>query len=716
MKLMDGGGGRGGGGGEEEGKVVVVGVKFDKQSRELLTWALVKVARPGDRVVALHVLSSANEEEQSTLLALVKTFDSVLSVYEGFCHLKQVDLKLKVSRGLTVGKILVREANRYPSAVVIVGASKALHMIRSPVSVAKYCAKKLSHSYSVIAVDNGKTVFRREASSSLCSDSHERSDLEGGNSNSEKRSSGAWKSATIRRYFGCGPKSLWKDYSSNQLVQESDSDSGAGSPLALVSCEKPESRGREVSAVAQQKCETKRGWLLLRRALLPKQPSLDRALAPKTSRTCRISSMPLNHSPEALYSDVKHGGDLVRRDETLLSLTNSESSASTPSSSEHGLSFFAKDFEGLHEKYSSKCGLYSYDELESATSNFSHERLIGKGGSSQVFRGTCSNGQEVAVKMLKPSKDALREFTTEIEIITEINHKNIISLFGYCFEANNPILVYNYLPRGSLEENLHGIKDVAAFGWAERYNVALGVAEALNYLHNESSRHVIHRDVKSSNILLSCEFEPQLADFGLASWASDDSSCKVYADVAGTFGYLAPEYFMHGKVTEKIDVYAFGVILLELLSGRKPIDNGTPNGPQSLVVWASRILQDGKISQLLDPSMSSEYDHDQLERMALAATLCIRRAPQSRPGISIILKLLQGDVEVTTWAKQQVEDSTVVNTEIFEGETTPPDIQSILNVAFLDMEDDSISISSPEQNISLEEYLQGRWSRSASFH
>ncbi|GAB2217233.1 hypothetical protein Droror1_Dr00000405 [Drosera rotundifolia] len=123
---------------------------------------------------------------------------------------------------------------------------------------------------------------------------------------------------------------------------------------------------------------------------------------------------------------------------------------------------------------------------------------------------------------------------------------------------------------------------------------------------------------------------------------------------------------MHGKVTEKIDVYAYGIILLELLSGRKPFDNRTPKGPQSLVVW--------------------------------------------------ILKLLQGDVKVTTWAKQQVEGSTVVDTETFEGKTTPRDIQSILNATFLDMEDDSISISSSEKNISLEEYLQGRWSRSASFH
>ncbi|GAB2277296.1 hypothetical protein Dimus_012004 [Dionaea muscipula] len=719
------GGGDGGGlieGGSGRKKVVVVGVKFDQQSTEILTWALVHVAHPGDLVVALHVLETFNEK-QSTLLTLVQTFDSVLSVYEGLCHLKQVELKLKVLRGPSARKLLVREAKHHESAAVVVGTSKAktLPVIRSPISVAKYCASKLSsHKFLVIAVGNGRAVFRREASANCYSDEEEDGQGLGADQGYLKKTknigSRARKSAAIKKYFGCAPTSKWKkDFHSNLQFPLREPDQFS------------------VSVIGQEQSdEIERGWPLLRKEflLLPKQPILEKA-----TTGSRLSRIRMRHFLNAVHSDhVKHGDHSAQEDLQYLSTFNgvnggillsgsssTASSSSSPRSPNHEFDSLQKTLAGLHEKCSSTCRLFSLEELVSATSNFLPECLVGKGGSSQVFRGSLPDGQELAVKILKPTEDVLSEFITEIEIITAINHKNIISLLGYCFEDNNLILVYDYLPRGSLEDNLHGNKkDDDAFGWEQRYKVAVGVAEALGYLHNECSQPVIHRDVKSSNILLSCDFQPQLADFGLASWASNDSSYKVYTDVAGTFGYLAPEYFMHGKVTEKIDVYAYGVVLLELLSGRKPIDGENPKGPESLVKWATPILQDGKISQLLDPSMGSDYDHHHIERMVLAATLCISRAPQCRPGISHVLKLLRGDVEVTNWAKQQIiNGSTTVDINTLDGETLPNDVQSLLNMAFLDIEDDALSVSSPEQNnisISLEEYLQGRWSRSPSFH
>ncbi|GAB2287226.1 hypothetical protein Dimus_021608 [Dionaea muscipula] len=764
-----GGGGEGGDGGDRcKRKVVVVGVKFDQQSRELLTWALMKVAEPGDRVIALHVLSSSNEE-QSTPLALVTTFDSLLSVYEGFCHLKEVDLKLKVSRGSCVRKVLVREAKRHQSATVITGTSKSRHLIfRSPASVAKYCARKLSHDFSVFAVDNGKTVFRREATPSSSGDFQGSLDIIQGNL--AKRRSIALKVAAITKYFGCTPTPSWKEYySSNQFAedQESDADSGADSPLAFVSFCKSEPSVSALTGIGlEQQGELRRGWTLLQRVLLRKHRIYKASTTNASSSVCWISEIPFTHSSKAIHPagvEVEHGGDLVGKDERIsfLSVENGAAFvpnfgrsyvACNPHSPERGLIFLPKELEGLHERYSSTCRLFSYLELLSATSNFNPERMVGKGGSSQVFRGSFPDGQELAVKILKPSVDVLREFRMEIEIIPTIKHKNIISLIGYCFEDGNLILVYDYLPRGSLEENLHGSKDaVVAFGWEERYKVALGVAEALNHLHNESSQPVIHRDVKSSNILLSYGFEPQILDLlhglqmihpikftltlqellgGLGSMI-----CMFHSYLPSNLSlldsnfftcdrYLAPEYFMHGKVTEKIDVYAYGVVLLELLSGRKPIDNKNAKGPESLVMWASPILQDWKISQLLDPRIGGEYVRDQIERMVLAATLCIRRAPQYRPRVSLILKLLQGDTEVTTWAKQQVNDSSV-DRNASVGERFLDDIQSFLKVAFLDVDDDdddddeSPSVSSPEQNISFssEEYLQGRWSRSpASTH
>lgn len=245
--------------------------------------------------------------------------------------------------------------------------------------------------------------------------------------------------------------------------------------------------------------------------------------------------------------------------------------------------------------------------------------------------------------------------------------------------------------------------------------MALGVAEALDYLHSGISRPVIHRDVKSSNILLSDDFEPQLSDFGLAKWASTSLSHITCTDVAGTFGYLAPEYFMYGKVNEKIDVYAFGVVLLELLSGRKPISNDYPKGQESLVMWAKPILNGGKFAQLLDPKLEKKFDNYQMERMVLAATLCIRRSPRARPQMSIILMLLQGDEEIIKWARLQVNASEEFDT-VDDDAFPRPNLQSHLNVALLGMdEEDSLSISSVEQNVLIEDYLQGRWSRSSSF-
>jgi len=376
----------------------------------------------------------------------------------------------------------------------------------------------------------------------------------------------------------------------------------------------------------------------------------------------------------------------------------------------------------LKEKFSSIYSSFSYRELAKITSNFSTECVIGEGGTSHVYRGCLANGRELAVKILKYSDEVLKEFVSEIEIVSSLRHKNVISLIGFCFENDDLLLVYEYLQRGSLEEILHGEKGCKnIFGWTERFSVAVGVAHALDYLHgNDNSHPVIHRDVKSSNILISDCFEPKLSDFGLAVWAADVTSQMTCNDVAGTFGYLAPEYFMHGKVNNKIDVYAFGVVLLELISGRKPLCTGCPKGLESLVMWANSIIQGGKLAQLVDPNLPTEGHSDEVERMTLAASLCIRQAPQNRPQIDVVLKLLKGDIDILKWARSQVGLSYEVDAD--ECVMTPPvkgsnaNIQSYINLAF-DV-DDSASVTSTDfiaANTSLEEYLKGRWSRSSSF-
>ncbi|KAH9717271.1 protein kinase domain-containing protein [Citrus sinensis] len=680
--------GEGGG----QGKVVVVGVKFDGESRELLTWALVKVAQPGDRIIALHVLDTITESTGS-LLSLVKTFDSMLSVYEGFCNLKQVDLKLKVCRGTSVKKIIVKEAKSYGEAKVIVGISKTHRTIRSSVSVAKYCARKLSKNFGVFAVENGKIVFQREATHNL-QDDHVKVTVDDADH-------------VPGECTNCDSRTQ----SCEELAWD---ETVADNSLALVPVQTDNSLVVRESPRSKQE-----GWPFLRRVFLPKHQDPEKTSAKKTSLIQWVLRLPSRYTSAVVYPDHKqnHSADTSEDNRSNLdgesgAIVSVEHDSACPPLSPYNE--LPKELEGLQERYSSTCRLFSYQELLSATSNFLPENLVGKGGHSHVYRGCLPDGKELAVKILKPSEDVLKEFASEIEIITALHHRNIISLFGFCFEDNNLLLVYDFLSRGSLEENLHGNKkDGNVFGWTERYKVAVGVAEALDYLHNSCEQPVIHKDVKSSNILLSDDFEPQLSDFGLASWLSTSSSHLTCTDVAGTFGYLAPEYFMHGKVSEKIDVYAFGIVLLELLSGKKPINSENPKGQESLVMWAKPILKDGKVSQLLDPSLDTDYDNDQIERMVLAATLSISRAPTVRPQINLVLKLLQGDEEAANWAKEQVSASEELDS--IDGEASPTNIQSHLNLALLDLDDDSVSAGSTQQIISVEDYLQGRWSRTSSF-
>ncbi|XP_077231790.1 protein kinase STUNTED-like [Tasmannia lanceolata] len=758
-------GGEGGGG---KVPTVIVGVKLDGGSRELLTWALVKVAQTGDRIIALHVLNTTeviDRDGKSSLLSLVKAFDSVLTVYEGFCNLKQVDLKLKICRGSSVRKVLVHEAKSYVASKVIVGIARNNRTIGCSTSVAKYCGKKLPLDCCVLAVSNGKVVFQREAASTTVvtsSDDRWRNTslfgvihrtlsknskaLNRGNSEDPKNGqedhqdpmvdSSHCLSIVTKDLSDCGGVSVGSNSSCDSPRQKcsicgpnqevapcsnaQEAEEAIDDSLALVPVQTLEGASSSISLLIQELPELRPGWPLLHRSILPDRQASERSSVRKISVVQWAMRLPSRHSTVAAHPDHKpmkmEDGPNLEGESGAIVLVGDNDSPGSNSIHDDESKNFPKELESLFEKYSSTCRLFSYQELMSATSNFSPERLIGKGGSSQVYKGCLPDGKELAVKILKQCEDALKEFVLEIEIITTLHHNNIISLFGFCFDDNKLLLVYDFLSRGSLEENLHGKKDNHLLGWGERYKVALGVAKALDYLHSGSAQPVIHRDVKSSNVLLSDDFEPQLSDFGLATWASKSSSHITCSDVAGTFGYLAPEYFMYGKVNDKIDVYAFGVVLLELLSGRKPISNEYPKGQESLVMWAMPILRSGKVKQLLDPSLGHQYDNDQTEKMVLAASLCIRRAPRFRPRMALILKLLQGDDEVTKWARLQVSASEEFDS--LDDEAYPaPNIQSYLNLALLDVEDDSLSIDSSDYltaHKSLEDYLKGRSSRSSS--
>ncbi|KAL0339954.1 UNVERIFIED_CONTAM: putative receptor-like serine/threonine-protein kinase [Sesamum radiatum] len=271
------------------------------------------------------------------------------------------------------------------------------------------------------------------------------------------------------------------------------------------------------------------------------------------------------------------------------------------------------------------------------------DNMVGKGGYAEVYRGVLEDGQAIAVKRLtKATNDERKEkeFLTEIGTLGHVSHPNVTSLLGCCID-NGLYLVFQFSSKGSVASLLHDEK-LPAMDWKTRYKIAVGTARGLHYLHKTCPRRIIHRDIKASNILLSEEFEPKISDFGLAKWLPSQWSHHSIAPIEGTFGHLAPEYFMHGVVDEKTDVFAFGVFLLELISGKKPVDGSH----QSLHSWAKPILNRGDTKEVIDPRIGEDYDVMQLNRLAFAASLCIRASPIWRPTMSEVLEVMSLDEEI----------------------------------------------------------------------
>ncbi|XP_039128027.1 receptor-like cytosolic serine/threonine-protein kinase RBK2 [Dioscorea cayenensis subsp. rotundata] len=281
---------------------------------------------------------------------------------------------------------------------------------------------------------------------------------------------------------------------------------------------------------------------------------------------------------------------------------------------------------------------FKLSELQSATNNFSANNIIGKGGYAEVYKGCLENGQLVAVKKLTRGTVDERTgyFLSELGIIVHVNHPNTAKLVGFSIEGGVH-LVFQLSARGSLASVLHGSKK--KLDWSVRYKVAVGTAEGLEYLHVRCQRRIIHRDIKAANILLTEDFEPQISDFGLAKWLPDKMTHHTVSSFEGTFGYLAPEYLMHGIVDEKTDVYAFGVLLLELITGRKAVDSSQ----KSLVMWAKPLLETNNMKELVDPSLDNAYNISQLTRTIRTAALCIEQSSIMRPRMCQVIKVLRGD-------------------------------------------------------------------------
>ncbi|KAK4772036.1 hypothetical protein SAY86_013811 [Trapa natans] len=289
-------------------------------------------------------------------------------------------------------------------------------------------------------------------------------------------------------------------------------------------------------------------------------------------------------------------------------------------------------------------------ELAAATDNFSPENLIGKGGHAEVFRGRLSDGQLVAVKRLvKKDKEEERiaDFLSELGIIAHIDHPNAARLLGFGSEGGLH-LVLQFSVLGSLASLLHGSGE--NLEWRIRFKIAVGVAQGLQYLHCSCQRRIVHRDIKASNILLTEDYEPQISDFGLAKWLPEKWNHHVVFPIEGTFGYLAPEYFMHGIISEKSDVFAYGVLLLELITGRRAVDSSR----QSLVMWAKPLLDTNNIKDLTDPRLEDAYDVGEMKRALLTASMCIHHLSTMRPDMNRVVKILKGEDALLEWKQSSL--------------------------------------------------------------
>ncbi|XP_057441335.1 probable receptor-like protein kinase At2g42960 [Lotus japonicus] len=287
---------------------------------------------------------------------------------------------------------------------------------------------------------------------------------------------------------------------------------------------------------------------------------------------------------------------------------------------------------------------FTLRDLERATSRFSAENIIGEGGYGIVYRGVLVNGTEVAVKkLLNNLGQAEKEFRVEVEAIGHVRHKHLVRLLGYCLEGVHRILVYEYVNNGNLEQWLHGeMRQHGTLTWEARMKVMLGTAKALAYLHEAIEPKVIHRDIKSSNILIDDEFNAKVSDFGLAKLL-DSGESHITTRVMGTFGYVAPEYANSGLLNEKSDIYSFGVLLLESVTGRDPVDYARPANEVNLVEWLKMMVGSRRAEEVVDSSLEVKPSARALKRALLVALRCIDPDADKRPKMSQAVRMLEAD-------------------------------------------------------------------------
>lgn len=628
-------------------ETILVGLRRDEDGFELLSWAISVAARPGDVVIAFYL--NHNGAKLENLIGKLQTETSheheaanlQLNALRNLCELKQVQLDVRYALSGNEELELIEEASSVLATMLVVSPSNRF-ALRNSQKRGSALARRAPSGCSVVIVKGYKVLFYKENAFKDAKDNSSTFSEELPHGTPVWRSKSSNQAiGSLPRQFLCRSSPLWgreeEDNSDldTKIVTSSkifpvyigegsprgvldgiglSSDSDVSSPSSsysslthslsrkgLLSCVSSQDDGEVVSRDRSQKCLNLWRNVSIRRL----------STFPPTSRLKKFSG-PLDCT--SMRSSFKSYVN------TLWSTENMSHAPSTPPSA-------------VQQNW--RC--FSFEELAFATNDFNRENMVGKGGHAEVYKGTLLDGQLVAIKRLtKGGTEEIKEqdFLTELGIIGHVSHPNTTPLVGFCVEEGLH-LIFAFSSHGSLATMLHGV-NTPALDWSVRYKVAIGTARGIHYLHTACPRRIIHRDIKASNILLGPDFEPQITDFGLAKWLPEQWTQLSVFPVEGTFGYLAPEYFMHGIIHEKTDVFAFGVLLLELITGRLPIDNSR----QSLVIWAKPLLETLRIEDLADPRLAGAYDPQEMQTMVMAAGLCVQSSAICRPFMGQVLELL----------------------------------------------------------------------------
>ncbi|PPS13852.1 hypothetical protein GOBAR_AA06738 [Gossypium barbadense] len=325
---------------------------------------------------------------------------------------------------------------------------------------------------------------------------------------------------------------------------------------------------------------------------------------------------------------------------------------------------------------------FTLRQIKDATNNFDAANKIGEGGFGPVYKGILADGTEIAVKQLSArSKQGNREFVTEIGMISALQHPHLVKLYGCCIEGNQLLLIYEYLENNSLARALFGPEEFQlTLDWPTRRKICIGIARGLAYLHEESRLKIVHRDIKATNVLLDKDLNPKISDFGLAKLDEEDNT-HISTRIAGTYGYMAPEYAMHGRLTDKADVYSFGIVALEIVSGTCNTKHGRLKEESFyLLDLANTLKQKGNLLDLIDPRVASHCDPEEAMTMINVALVCTNSTAAARPSMSTVVSILEGKASFS---------NIITNSSIYGSELNPKKLYE--NVEESDVENNSLT-------------------------